>query len=187
MSDGYPAFIKIGGRLSSHLIRHFVEACINSGAYIYDDKEVPATIRTPEELMALVDSDGYIVLGNSEAHSGQFHVLEAFLSANEMSFDRHSDGYCGTDAEWLLCRGPKTVCCASNESADFLLNAILTRKAYQVLLDGDVHSALEYLERAVGEFSRVPELPKFEIVAYPSGEGKSHGKSEKGGVRRRRS
>jgi len=119
MSDRFPAKIEIGGptpkRLRDPLIRMIAA---EHGSLNGSDKPKAST----ELIRRALRKGQFLCLYDDQAPSGQFYKLEAFLLKHKIHFNRHSDGYCEHDAQWVFYRGAdQPLVMPSDQTAGILL------------------------------------------------------------------
>jgi len=102
MSDRFPAEIHIGGPIPRQLRDQLIQAIVAQGVHLQDYGGPEAT---EEGLEPLIQEGEFLCLYDDQARYGEFDELEAFLVEHEIHFNRHSDGYCEHNAQWLFFRG----------------------------------------------------------------------------------
>ncbi len=160
------ASITIGGQLRRELLAEFLEEVRCGELGTRWGARLDKRIRTPAEVVSLLDAHGHLRLMCEEASGGAFNFLEGWLQDNGMAYDRHSSGD-GEDAAvlemWRAGMEHPVETASSNEEAA-LIDAGPVIEAHKALRAGDVHGALDLLHRSVGALQNIPTLPPFEIV-----------------------
>ena len=82
MADYFPGEITIGGRIPTALVADFVGEVASAGGKVggFGDEGHDFNAKNTEELLALLDENGHLVLSDDQARYGMFEELESFCA-----------------------------------------------------------------------------------------------------------
>lgn len=165
MSDGHSwAQIVIGGSCPAIFVKALAYEIHKASEF-----EIPGGREGAVTYLESLIIDDNIVFEKDFAINGRFQSLEDWCRLHNLPYDRR----CGGCDEWganITYYRPGTSKIVNYYledpwgSGDVLCLASYVLKAREALHKGDVHTALDQLEEAVGGLSQVTPLPPFRIV-----------------------
>lgn len=169
MSDRYAGRIQIGGVLPVRKLPELASVICATDLDIEmnwasgDDRSV--TVGKLRDWLRRRDSPKTLNLSAGELVDGRFDILERWLSANDMSYLRHSDAYADIEAEIVGYVGGVSVRSDANNAGDALVRACDMLRVRGALLEGRIFDAMDLLNRFL---PNVYDIPPF-MVEYADG------------------
>lgn len=166
MSDRYAGRINIGGTLPVRKLPELARVILDTDP----DIEMPGGYPTAKALhdwLSKREKPKPLFLHAGELVDGSFGVLEQWLSANGMSFLRHSDSYCDVEAEIVGFIDGARVHSDANNAGDAMVRACDVWRAKEMLFQGRVLDAIALLNKLLPRVNAY-DVPPF-MVEYARG------------------
>lgn len=169
MSDRYAGRIHIGGTLPAKKLPELARVILNTDPDIEmswsfgEDRHV--TAKALRDWLSKREKPEPLFLHAGELVDGSFRVLEQWLSANGMSFLRHSDSYCDVEAEIVGYVNGIHVRSDANNEGDAMVHACDVWRVKEMLSQGKVLDAMALLNKLL---PNVYDVPSF-MVEYARG------------------
>ena len=140
MADYFAAKIRIGGRISQHLIDDIANIVVLNGITTeYGGTSFASRDEAKQHILDCIGNKEVLVFQDDQARYGLFPELEDFLQINKIDYDKHSDGYTEFDANNVYQRDGRLYTFGSNQSEQDLIGikAIQKLVCIPAVLDSD--------------------------------------------------
>lgn len=171
MPDLYAGWIYVGGILPARKLTELVRVIKDTdsdietcGSHEGDHRVSACGLRN---WLARREKPESLFLRAAELVDGSFSALEQWLRASGMSYLRHSDAYCGIEAEIVGFVNGINIRSQANNAGDAVVLACDVLRAREALAQGRVLDAMDLLNRLLPDAFEA-DVPPF-MVRYANG------------------